>query len=173
MGLRGNAIATDVPLLIVLLCSPTNAAGRKPSLPASGIKIASKPAVSAARAAAGTSRKLRVDRPVSSFIIFRSRVDFWTSGRNRNKAGTELERARSAPTRASANHFERAARVVADQSVHAHLEQIRHLGFFVHRPDVHFDSETVREFDTLARDQLPVLVEVRDLDRVRRSARRS
>src|SRR6202451_4013345 len=70
MGLRGNAIATDVPLLIVLLCSPTNAAGRKPSLPASGIQIASKPAVSAARAAAGTSRKLRVERPVSSFIIF-------------------------------------------------------------------------------------------------------
>ena len=103
-------------------------------------------AASAALAAAGTSRKLRVERPVSSFIIFRSRVNFSTSGRNRNKACGELERARSAPRgRASANHFEQAARVVADQSVHAHVEQFPHLGFLVHRPDVHFESDAMGE----------------------------
>src|SRR6202521_2532621 len=69
IGLRGNAIATEVPILIRLVCSAISAAGRKPSLPASGIQIASNPAVSAARAAAGTSRKLRVERPVSSFMV--------------------------------------------------------------------------------------------------------
>jgi len=34
IGLRGNAIATDVPILIRLVCSAISAAGRKPSLPA-------------------------------------------------------------------------------------------------------------------------------------------
>src|SRR5260370_27545819 len=83
IGLRGNAIATDVPILIRLVCSAINAAGRKLSLPASGIQIASKPAASAARGAAGTSRRLRVERPVSSFTILlpsRGTFQFHTIG---------------------------------------------------------------------------------------------
>src|SRR5215469_16243063 len=68
MGLRGKAIATEGPILMCLVCSAISASGRNPSLPASAVQIASNPASSAALAAAGTSRRLRVERPVSSFM---------------------------------------------------------------------------------------------------------
>src|SRR6266851_2541437 len=68
IGLRGNAIATAGPILILRVCSAAIASGRKPSLPASIDQIASKPSSSALRASAATSVKSRVAIPLSSFM---------------------------------------------------------------------------------------------------------
>src|ERR1700691_4271869 len=92
MGLRGKAIATAVPILIRRVCSAASASGRNPSLPASIDQRASKPALSAALAASGTSRKSRAESIVSSFIDSTSE-DLNRRRGNRNRSQSRRESA--------------------------------------------------------------------------------
>src|SRR5262245_15096156 len=134
-----------------LVCSAISARGRNPSLPASAVQIASNPASSAALAAAGTSRKLRVERPVSSFMSESPLASENQAEGDGNKASARLKRevALTPPAtvfeagslllferRPGTGDRERARREVRDEAVDAAFKEPIHFTLFVHRPYV-------------------------------------